>query len=161
MINSISLFFYKVLNFFGDLRISFFTTWDTALPFNIWFNMPLFSKSNNLLFFQLNKSTLYDKKHFGVLNLNTGKITKNNNDFSSSLEAFNKNNNFALKALGNQLISNFDFLKVMIKGDCPVDQFIINNAKTKTQEIIQHHLNNGHYYSEDNFDSLVQEALAI
>lgn len=103
---------------------------DTGLPVNVWIDgYQTYKKGKHYkrIKFQINKSNIIQKNNFGTISLYNGKIINKdqiikNKNFElaekdlQGLENFVKNNFFALNQIEDDLLSESEFLKVILKG---------------------------------------------
>ena len=136
---------------------------DTGLPMNIWIertemknrgghNIRLKFQLNTDLHCQKNKTASVSLADNKVVNkeqyINSPKCKLTDNDFTQ-VENFAYNNNFALRQVHDEVITESEFLvQLMIKGGKRVNENMVLLAVEKTKKLIRQNIDN-HYYDSD------------
>ena len=152
-------FIYNSLNKFNLKEIANYRKWDTGLPVNIWIDDSksyLNEKHSKKLNFQINYANKIQKNNYATISLIDNKVVnpdkllkkhncKVNKETLTSVENFCQNNNFALCAISDSIISESDFFSVIIKGKELKSPEDIEAAKLKTQDIIRKGITDNRY----------------
>ena len=136
---------------------------DTGLPMNTWIErteiknrgghyIQLKFQLNTDLHCQKNKTASVSLADNKVVNkeqyINSPKCKLTDNDFTQ-VENFAYNNNFALRQVHDEVITESEFLaQLMIKGGERVNENRVLSAVEKTKKLIRQNIDN-HYYDSD------------
>lgn len=132
---------------------------DTGLSMNIWIDgYQTYRKGKHYkkLKFQINKSNNIQKNNFGTISLYNCEIIdlqklKRKNDFDLSendikgLKNFVKNNLFALNQIEDDILTESEFLSVIIKGKELADEETIDTKQIEVCDIIINNINENNY----------------
>ncbi len=135
---------------------------DLSLPVNIWLDKgKTYQRGGHYkrVKFQINYANSIQKRNFASISLDTNKVINKkkvlkrrnceiDNDTVHKVETFCANNNFALSALADEILSESEFLTVVIKGGEVKTEEDRTEAKEHTKEIIKRNLENKTYDSD-------------
>ena len=162
-------FIYSLSNGCNIQEVANYRKWDTDLPVNIWIDD---SKRYSRVKFQINYGNTFQKNRFASVSLVNNKVVNPNKilkkrkcevdiDTFTSVENFSKNNNFALCAISDSIISEADFFSVIIKGKVLKKEEEIRAAKIKTQDIIRKGIDQHRYDDDAELLELAKKAIEI